>query len=77
MVVALLLLLLVLLLNIDIEIGLKEYTTIINEDENYRKLKEGIRIMRSQTSDTKKDKLIEEQKLFLRKWIINSKWVFS
>ena len=34
--------------------------TIINEEKNYRKLKESIIMMNSQRSDTEKDNLIEE-----------------
>ena len=36
--------------------------TIINEEKNYRKLKEIIRMMKSQSSDTKNINLIEEAK---------------
>ena len=36
--------------------------TIINEERNYRELKESIRIMNSQRSDRKKINLIEEGK---------------
>ena len=32
---------------IDLEISHKEYKSIINEEENYRRLKENIRIMKS------------------------------
>ena len=34
----------------------------MNEDKKYRELKEGIRMMNSQTSDTEKNNLIEEGK---------------
>ena len=36
--------------------------TIINEEEKYRELKEGIRMMNSQRSDMEKNNLIEEGK---------------
>ena len=36
--------------------------TINNEEEKYRELKESIRMMNSQTSDTEKINLIEEGK---------------
>ena len=48
---------------IDSEISNEEYTTIINEQENYRRLKEDIRIIRSQRSDTEKRKLTIEGKI--------------
>ena len=38
------------------------FTTIINEGKNYSELKETIRMMENQRSDTKKDTLIEEDK---------------
>ena len=41
---------------IDLEISHKEYKSIINEEENYRRLKENIRIMKS---DDEKDELSE------------------
>ena len=36
--------------------------TIINEEKKYRELKESIRMMDSQRSDTEKNNLIEEEK---------------
>ena len=36
--------------------------TIINEEKKYRELKESIRMMDSQRSDTEKNNLIEEDK---------------
>ena len=36
-----------------------KYNTIIHEEKKYRRLKKDIRMMRSQASDAKKDKLIE------------------
>ena len=47
---------------IDSEISHKEYATIINEEEKYRRLKEDTRMMKSQRNDAEKDKLIKEGK---------------
>ena len=47
---------------IDNEISQEDFTTIINEEKNYREQKESIRIMKSQRSDTEKNNLIEEGK---------------
>ena len=47
---------------IDSEISHKEYATIINEEEKYRRLKEDTRMMKSQRNDAEKDKLIREGK---------------
>ena len=47
---------------IDSEISHKEYATIINEEEKYRRLKEDTRMMKSQRNDGEKDKLIKESK---------------
>ena len=44
---------------INCKISHKEYNTIIHEEKKYRRLKKDIRMMRSQASDAKKDKLIE------------------
>ena len=44
------------------QISHEDFLTIINEDKNYRKLKECIRIMKIQRSDTEKNNLIEESK---------------
>ena len=41
------------------KISHEEYNTIIYEEKKCRGLKKDIRMMRSQTSDVKKDKLIE------------------
>ena len=41
----------------DLEISHKEYKTIINEEENYRRLKENIRMMKSEKIDAEKDEL--------------------
>ena len=47
---------------INNKISLEDFTNIINDEKNYRKLKESIRTMKSQRSDTEKDNLIEEYK---------------
>ena len=44
------------------EIGHEDFMTIINEEKNYRELKEGIRMMKSQGSDTEKINLVGEDK---------------
>ena len=68
---------------INNEISHEDFTTIVNEEKNYRELGEGIRMMKSQRSDTekktKKTKLIEECKrtgvdeIIKRNEIINNK----
>ena len=40
----------------------EDFMTIINEENKYQELKESIRIMNSQRSDTEKNNLIEEGK---------------
>ena len=53
------------------EIKHEDFTTIIDEEKKYRELKERIRMMNSQRSDTEKNKLIEEgKKLALMKLLI-------
>ena len=47
---------------INREISHEYFMTIINEENNYRELKESIRMMNSQRSDTGKINLIEEGK---------------
>ena len=47
---------------INNEISHEDFTTIINEEKNYRELKESIRMMKTQGSDTEKNYLIEEGK---------------
>ena len=47
---------------INNEISHEDFITIINEERNYRKLKEPIGMMNSQRSDTEKINLIEEGK---------------
>ena len=44
------------------EISHEDFRTIINEDNKYRELKESIRMMNSQRSNTEKINLIEEGK---------------
>ena len=46
----------------DNEISHEDFETIINEEKEYRELKESIRMMNSQRSDAEKVKLIEEGK---------------
>ena len=48
--------------SINNEISHENFMIIINEERNYRKLKESIRMMNSQRSDTEKINLIEEGK---------------
>ena len=40
----------------------EDFTTIINEEKNYRELKESIRMMKTQRSDTEKNNFIEDGK---------------
>ena len=47
---------------INNEISHVDFMTIIHEERNYRELKESIRMMNSQRSDTEKINLIEEGK---------------
>ena len=47
---------------INNEIKHEDFTTIIDEEKKYRELKESIRMMNSQRSDTEKINLIEEGK---------------
>ena len=47
---------------INNEISHEDFLTIINEEKKYRELKESIRMMNSQRSDTEKINLIEEGK---------------
>ena len=42
---------------IDLEISHEEYKTIINEEENYRRLKENIRMIKSDDELMKKEKM--------------------
>ena len=47
---------------INNEISHKGFMTIINEEKNYREIKESIRMVNSQRSDAEKNYLIEEGK---------------
>ena len=47
---------------INNEINHEDFMTIINEERKYQELKESIRMMNSQRSDTEKNNLIEEGK---------------
>lgn len=49
---------------IDFEISHEDYTTITNEEDKCRRLKENIRMTENQKSNTEKYKLIEEGKKF-------------
>ena len=44
------------------EISYEDFMTVINEERNYRKLKESIRMINSLRSDSEKTDLIEEGK---------------
>ena len=48
---------------IDDEISHKDFTTIINEERNYRELKESIRMMESQISYIERKRLIKDDKI--------------
>ena len=48
--------------SINSEISHEDFTLIINEERNYRELKEIIKITKSQRSDTEKINLIEDGK---------------
>ena len=47
---------------INNEISHEDFMTIINEEKKYRELKESIRMMNTQRSDSEKISLIEEGK---------------
>ena len=47
---------------INSEISHEDFMIIIKEEKNYRELKESIRMMNSQRSDSEKNNLIEEGK---------------
>ena len=47
---------------INNEISDEDFPTTINEDKSYRELKESIRMMKSQRSDTEKNNLMQEDK---------------
>ena len=47
---------------INNEISHEDFITIINEEKNYRELKESIRMIYNQRSDIEKNYLIEEGK---------------
>ena len=47
---------------INNEISHEDFMAISNEERNYQQLKENIRMMNSQRSDTEKINLIEERK---------------
>ena len=58
---------------INNEISHEDFMTIINEEKKYRELKERIRMMNSQRSDTEKNNLVEEgEKIGINEVINNS-----
>ena len=57
---------------INSEISHKDFMVIINEEKNYRELKESIRMMNSQISDAEKINLIEEGKKIGINEVINN-----
>ena len=58
------------LLNSEISHG--DFITIINDEKKYRELKESIRMINNQRSDTEKINLIEEGKRMGRDEVINT-----
>ena len=57
---------------INSEISHEDFMIIINEEKNYRELKESIRMMNSQRSDSEKINLIEEGKKIGINEVINN-----
>ena len=58
---------------INNEISYEDFVRIANEEKKYRKLKERIRMMNSQRSDTEKNNLVEEgEKIGINEVINNS-----
>ena len=57
---------------INNEISREDFVTIINEEKKYIELKESIRMMNSQRSDTEKNNLIEEGKKIGINEVINN-----
>ena len=56
----------------------KDFMTIINEEKQYRELKESIRMMKSRRSDTEKIDLIEKgEKLILMKLLNTMKLLIT
>ena len=55
---------------INNKISHEDFETIINEEKYYRELKESIRMMKSQRTDTEKNNLIEEGKRIILDKII-------
>ena len=47
---------------IDNEMSYEDFRPVINEERNYRELKESIRMMKSQRSHIERNKLIEDDK---------------
>ena len=57
---------------IENKISHENFMTIINDEEKYRELKESIRIINSQKSDTEKNNMIEGGKKICINEIINN-----
>ena len=62
---------------INSEISHKDFMVIINEEKNYRELKESIRMMNSQRSDSEKNNIIEEGKKIRINEVIKHNEVFN
>ena len=57
---------------INSEVNREDFMTIINEETKYQELKESIRMMNSQRSDTEKNNLIDEGKKIVINKVINN-----
>ena len=57
---------------INNEISHEDFMTIINEEKKYRELKESIRMMNSQRSDTEKNSLIDKGKKIVINKVVNN-----
>ena len=61
---------------INNEISHEDFMVIINEEKNYRELKESVRMMNSQRSDAEKINLIEEgQKIGINEVIKRNEFI--
>ena len=58
---------------INNEITHEDFMTIINEERNYRKLKESIRMMKGQRSDTERNSIEEDKKIGIYQVIKHNK----
>ena len=59
------------------EISHEDFMTIINEEKKYRELKESIRMINSQRSETEKINLIEECKKIRHWWNYLTQWNYQ